>query len=141
MISMFWLYLNIPNELGDVIKKKRKRKKTTKKPRNHKNLPAVKICMWIEDRDSINFICDKEWKHRDWKLESGGLFEILTSKFNQEWRAKLLSFPMYSKQTAFEAWELISKSHMVKNLGIDYVYHIFENWSLGMKKVPRPLSI
>lgn len=79
---MFWSYLDVPGELGDA-----------KKP----PIP-LKNCMWIEDRDSISFIFEKEQKNRE--IENwiqGNDLRYLTSKFKQDWHAKLLLFPMPSK--------------------------------------------
>lgn len=45
---MFWSYLEVPDDLGDAKKKKN---------------PPLKICMWIEDRDSISFIFVRERKN------------------------------------------------------------------------------
>lgn len=62
-----------------------------------KNIP-LKNCMWIEDRDSISFIFDREQKNREienWIQEDD--LRHLASKFKQDWRDKLLLFSMHSK--------------------------------------------
>lgn len=94
----------------------------------------LKNCMWIEVRDSISFIFDREQKNREienWIQEDD--LRYLTSIFKQDWHAKLLLFQCLANRQLWRHSLLdISPTWQRTRTGINYVYHIFENWSIGL---------
>lgn len=116
MTWTFWSYLDVPDELGDAKKN------------------PLKNCMWIEVRDSISFIFDREQKNREienWIQEDD--LRYLTSIFKQDWHAKLLLFQCLANRQLWRHSLLdISPTWQRTRTGINYVYHIFENWSIGL---------